>query len=157
MWLVLLALRRPYTFVVMALMLLLSGIYVVGRTPTDILPEVDQTVIAVVWTYGGLPAKQIRRRITQLPEYSLSGNVADVKAIQSDSYDGVSVIHLTMQPGANVPTAMAQVTAVSQTIVRRMPPNTIPPIILKYSASSVPILQLAFSSDTLTEAESSTT
>ncbi len=153
MWLVLLALRRPYTFVVMALMLLLSGIYVVGRTPTDILPEVDQTVIAVVWTYGGLPAKQMERQITQFSEYSLSGNVADVKAIQSDSYDGVSVIRLTMQPGADVPTAMAQVTAVSQTIVRRMPPNTIPPIILKYSASSVPILQLAFSSDTLTEAE----
>jgi len=152
-WLVRLALRRPYTFVVMALMLLLSGVYVVRQTPTDILPEVDQTVIAVVWTYGGLPAKQMERQITQFSEYSLSGNVADVKAIQSDSYDGVSVIRLTMQPGADVPTAMAQVTAVSQTIVRRMPPNTIPPIILKYSASSVPILQLAFSSDTLTEAE----
>lgn len=153
MWLVRLALRRPYTFVVMALMLLLSGIYVVQRTPTDILPEVDQTVIAVVWTYGGLPAKQMERQITQFSEYSLSGNVADVKAIQSDSYDGVSVIRLTMQPGADVPTAMAQVTAASQTIVRRMPPNTIPPIVLKYSASSVPILQLAFSSDTLSEAE----
>ena len=153
MWLVRLALRRPYTFVVMALMLLLSGVYVVRQTPTDILPEVDQTVIAVVWTYGGLPAKQMERQITQFSEYSLSGNVADVKAIQSDSYDGVSVIRLSMQPGADVPTAMAQVTAVSQTIVRRMPPNTIPPIILKYSASSVPILQLAFSSDTLTEAE----
>ncbi|MBL9107982.1 MAG: efflux RND transporter permease subunit, partial [Myxococcales bacterium] len=153
MWLVRLALRRPYTFVVMAIMLLLSGIYVVQRTPTDILPEVDQTVIAVVWTYGGLPAKQMERQITQFSEYSLSGNVADVKAIQSDSYDGVSVIRLTMQPGADVPTAMAQVTAASQTIVRRMPPNTIPPIVLKYSASSVPILQLAFSSDTLSEAE----
>ena len=153
MWLVRLALRRPYTFVVMALLLLLSGIYVVRRTPTDILPEVDQTVISVVWTYGGLPAKQMERQITQFSEYSLAGNVADVKSIQSDSYDGVSVIRLTMQPGANVPIAMAQVTAASQTIVRRMPPNTVPPIILQYSASSVPILQLAFSSDTLTEAE----
>ena len=153
MWLVRLALRRPYTFVVMALLLMLSGIYVVRSTPTDILPEVDQTVIAVVWTYGGLPAKQMERQITQFSEYSLSGNVADVKAIHSDSYDGVSVIRLTMQPDADVPTAVAQVTAVSQTIVRRMPPNTIPPIIMKYSASSVPILQLAFSSDTLTEAE----
>lgn len=112
----------------MALLLLLSGIYVVRRTPTDILPEVDQTVLSVVWTYGGLPAKQMERQITQFSEYSLAGNVADVKSIHSDSYDGVSVIRLTMQPGANVPTAMAQVTAASQTIVRRMPPNTVPPI-----------------------------
>lgn len=104
MWLVRLALRRPYTFVVMALLLLLSGIYVVRRTPTDILPEVDQTVLSVVWTYGGLPAKQMERQITQFSEYSLAGNVADVKSIHSDSYDGVSVIRLTMQPGANVPT-----------------------------------------------------
>lgn len=153
MWLVRLALRRPYTFVVMALLLLLSGIYVVRSTPTDILPEVDTPVISVVWTYGGLPAKQMERQITQFSEYSLSGNVSDVKAIQSDSYDGVSVIRLYLHPDADVSSAMSQVTATSQTILRRMPPNTVPPVILRYSASSVPILQLAFSSDSLTEAE----
>jgi multidrug efflux pump subunit AcrB len=152
-WLVRLALRRPYTFVVMALLLLLSGIYVVRSTPTDILPEVDTPVISVVWTYGGLPAKQMERQITQFSEYSLSGNVSDVKAIQSDSFDGVSVIRLYLHPDADVSSALSQVTATSQTILRRMPPNTVPPVILRYSASSVPILQLAFSSDSLTEAE----
>jgi multidrug efflux pump subunit AcrB len=153
MWIVLLALRRPYTFIVMALLLVVSGIYVVRKTPTDILPEVDIPVISVVWTYGGLPAQQMEQQITQFSEYSLAGNVSDIKTLQSETFDGVSVIRLYLQPGADVAAAMAQVTAVSQTILRRMPPNTIPPIILRYTASSVPILQLSFSSDTLTESE----
>ncbi|MFO0675210.1 MAG: efflux RND transporter permease subunit [Polyangiaceae bacterium] len=153
MWIVRLALRRPYTFVVMAILLLLSGAFVVRKTPTDILPEVDIPVISVVWTYGGLPAQQIEQQITQFSEYSLSGNVADVKAIQSESYDGVSVIRVFMQPGVDVAAAMAQVTAVSQTIVRRMPPGTQPPVIVRYTASSVPIVQLVFTSDTMSEAE----
>lgn len=153
MWIVRLALRRPYTFVVMALFLVLSGIYVTRKTPTDILPDVDIPVISVVWTYGGLPAQQMEQQITQFSEYSLAGNVSDIKNLQSESFDGVSVIRLFLHPGADVPAAMAQVTAASQTILRRMPPNTIPPIILRYTASSVPILQLAFSSDTLSESE----
>jgi multidrug efflux pump subunit AcrB len=153
MWIVRLALRRPYTFVVMALLLVLSGVYVTRKTPTDILPEVDIPVISVVWTYGGLPAQQMEQQITQFSEYSLSGNVSDIKAVQSDSFDGVSVIRLFLHPGADVPAAMAQVTASSQTVLRRMPPNTVPPIILRYTASSVPILQLAFSSETLSESE----
>ncbi len=153
MWIVLLALRRPYTFIVMALLLVVSGVYVIRKTPTDILPEVDIPVISVVWTYGGLPAQQMEQQITQFSEYSLSGNVSDIKTMQSESFDGVSVIRLYLQPGADVASAMAQVTAASQTILRRMPPSTIPPIILRYTASSVPILQLSFSSDTLTESE----
>ncbi|MBP9111333.1 MAG: efflux RND transporter permease subunit, partial [Polyangiaceae bacterium] len=153
MWIVLLALRRPYTFVVMSVLLLLSGIYVGARAPTDILPEVDIPVISVVWTYNGLPASQMEQQITQFSEYSLSGNVAGIKSIQSDSFDGVTVIRMFFHPDTDVASAMAQATAASQTIVRRMPPNTIPPIILRYSASSVPILQLAFSSDSLSEAE----
>ncbi|MCW5835468.1 MAG: efflux RND transporter permease subunit [Labilithrix sp.] len=153
MWIVRLALRRPYTFIVMALFLVLGGVYVTRKTPTDILPEVDIPVISVVWTYGGLPAQQMEQQITQFSEYSLSGNVSDIKTLQSESFDGVSVIRLFLHPGADVPAAMAQVTAASQTILRRMPPNTIPPIILRYTASSVPILQLAFSSDTLSESE----
>ncbi len=153
MWIVRLALRRPYTFVVMALLLIISGIFVVRKTPTDILPEVDIPVISVVWTYGGLPAQQMEQQITQFSEYSLAGNVGDIKALQSESFDGVSVIRLFLHPGADVASAMAQVTAASQTILRRMPPGTIPPIILRYTASSVPILQLAFSSDTLSESE----
>ncbi|MDB5216730.1 MAG: Cobalt-zinc-cadmium resistance protein CzcA [Myxococcaceae bacterium] len=153
MWIVRLALRRPYTFIVMALLLVLSGGYVIRKTPTDILPEVDIPVISVVWTYGGLPAQQMEQQITQFSEYSLAGNVSDIKTIQSDSFDGVSVIRLYLHPGADVSAAMAQVTAASQTILRRMPPGVIPPIILRYTASSVPILQLAFSSDTLSESE----
>ncbi len=153
MWIVRLALRRPYTFVVMALLLLLSGIWVVRSTPTDVLPEVDIPVISVVWTYTGLPAQQMEQQVTLFSEYSLSGNVSDIQNIQSDSFDGVSVIRLFLHPGADVAAAMAQVTAASQTIVRRMPPGIVPPLILRYSASSVPILQLAFSSDTLSESE----
>ncbi|MBC8074290.1 MAG: efflux RND transporter permease subunit, partial [Deltaproteobacteria bacterium] len=153
MWIVRLALRRPYTFVVMALMLLLTGIYVVRETPTDVLPEVDIPVISVVWTYTGLPAQQMEQQVTLFSEYSLSGNVSDIANIQSESFDGVSVIRLFLHPDADVGAAMAQVTAASQTIVRRMPPGIVPPLILRYSASSVPILQLAFSSDTLSEAE----
>ena len=153
MWIVRLALRRPYTFVVLSFLLVLSGIYVVQRTPTDILPEVDIPVISVVWTYTGLPAPQMEQQITLFSEYSLSGNVSDIKNLVSETYDGISVIRMYLHPNADVPTAMAQVTAVSQTIIRRMPPGTIPPIILRYTASSVPILQLAFTSDSLSEAE----
>jgi multidrug efflux pump subunit AcrB len=137
----------------MSFLMMLAGFYVVKNTPTDILPEVDIPVISVVWTYGGLPAQQMEQQITQFSEYSLAGNVSDVKSITSESFDGVSVIRVYLHPGVDVAAAMAQVTAVSQTIVRRMPPGTIPPIILRYSASSVPILQLAFSSESLSEAE----
>ena len=153
MWIVRLALRRPYTFVVLALLMLVAGFQVIRKTPTDIFPTIDIPVITVVWTYGGLPAQQIERQITQFSEYSLSGNVADLKSIESQSFDGMSIIKLYLQPDADVPSAMAGITAVSQTIVRRMPPGTQPPIIVRYSASSVPILQLAFRSDTLREAE----
>ncbi|MFT3768910.1 MAG: efflux RND transporter permease subunit [Minicystis sp.] len=153
MWIVRLALRRPYTFVVLALLMMVAGVQVLRRSPTDIFPVIDIPVISVVWTYSGLPAQQMEQQITQFSEYSLSGNVGDIKNIESQSFDGVSVIRLTLHPGADVAAAMAQVTAASQTILRRMPPNTIPPIIVRYSASSVPILQIAFRSDTLSEQE----
>jgi multidrug efflux pump subunit AcrB len=121
--------------------------------PTDVLPNVDIPVISVVWTYDGLPAQQVERQITQFSEYSLTNNVADLERVESQSFDGTSVIRVFLQPGTDVSAAMAQITAVSQTITRRMPPGTQPPIIVRYSASSVPILQIAFSSDTLGEAE----
>ncbi|RYE76172.1 MAG: efflux RND transporter permease subunit, partial [Myxococcales bacterium] len=153
MWIVRLALRRPYTFVVAALLLVLISIGVIRQTPTDIFPEIDIPVISVVWTYTGLPAQQMEQQITKFSEYSLSGNVSGIKALDSQSFDGVSVIKLSMHAGVDVAAATAQVTAVCQTIIRRMPQGTQPPIIVRYSASSVPILQLAFSSDTMTEAE----
>ncbi|HSC85963.1 MAG TPA: efflux RND transporter permease subunit, partial [Polyangiaceae bacterium] len=151
MWIVLLALRRPYTFVVATLLLVLGGLYAITKTPTDILPALDAPVVSVVWTYEGLPALQMERQITQFSEYSLSNNVGDVQRMESQSFDGTSVIRVYLQPEADLSAAMAQITAASQAIVRRMPPGTQPPIILRYSASSVPILQISFSSDTLSE------
>lgn len=153
MWIVRLALRRPYTFVVMALAMLAGGVLVIAKTPTDILPNVDIPVISVVWTYAGLPAQQMEQQITQFSEFSISGNTAGVASLVSETFDGVSVIRAFLHPGTDVAAAMAQITAASQTILRRMPPGVIPPIILRYSASSVPIVQLAFTSDTLSEAE----
>jgi multidrug efflux pump subunit AcrB len=153
MWIVRLALRRPYTFIVLALLMVAAGIHVVRKTPTDIFPAIDIPVISVVWTYNGLPAQQMERQITQFSEYSISGNVGDIKTMESQSFDGVSIIKVYLQPEADVSSAMASITAVSQTIIRRMPPGTQPPIIVRYSASSVPILQIAFRSDTLSESE----
>jgi multidrug efflux pump subunit AcrB len=152
-WIVRLALRRPYTFVVLSLLLLIVGGQVVRRTPTDIFPVIDIPVISVVWSYGGLPAEQVEKQITQFSEYTVSGNVSDIKSVESQSFDGVSVIRVFLHPGADVASAIAQITASSQSITRRMPPGTTPPVVLSYSASSVPILQLAFSSETLSEAE----
>jgi multidrug efflux pump subunit AcrB len=153
MWIVRLALRRPYTFVVMALLLLVAGYRAARTMPTDIFPSVDVPVISVVWTYAGLPAQQMEQQITQFSEYTIAGNVAGIKSVESDSFDGTSVIRVFLHPGADVPSAMATITAMSQGILRRMPPGTSPPLILRYSASSVPIVQLAFKSDTLSEAE----
>ena len=153
MWIVRLALRRPYTFVVLALVLVLGGVATIRRTPTDIFPAIDIPVISVVWTYTGLPAAQFEQQITQFSEYALAGNTGDLKSIESNTFDGVAVIKLFFQPEVNIAKATAEVTAISQTILRRMPPGTQPPIIVQYSASSVPILQLAFSSEVLSEAE----
>lgn len=153
MWLVRLALRRPYTFVVLSLLLVLVGGGVVRRAPTDLFPTVDIPMINVVWTYQGLSAQQMEQQITLFSEFSLSGNVSGIKKLESTSFDGVSVIRLTLHEGEDVAAATAQVTAVSQTILRRMPAGTQPPIIVRSSATSVPILQIAVSSETLGEAE----
>ncbi len=153
MWLVLLALRRPYTFVVAAMLLVVTSLGVLRKAPTDIFPSVDIPVISVVWTYSGLSAQQIEQQITLFSEFSLSGNVGGIRQIESTSFDGAAVVKLSLHEGEDVATAMAQATAVSQTILRRMPPGTQPPIIVRSSATSVPILQMAISSETLSEAE----
>lgn len=153
MWIVKLALRRPYTFVVMAIMILIMGVSSVRSMPVDIFPDINIPVISVIWTYTGMPAEEFERRLTIYSEYALSANVKDVKSIESQTLDGVGVIRLYFHPGANVESAMAQATAVSQAILRRMPPGVQPPIILRYSASSVPIIQLSLSSKTLSESE----
>jgi len=153
MWIVKLALRRPYTFVVMALLILLLGITSIKKTPTDIFPEIDIPVVTVVWQYPGLSPDQMAKQITTFSEYTISSAVDNVKNIESQTLAGVSVIRIFFQPNVRIDAAIAQVTAVSQTILRRMPPGTQPPFIIRYNASSVPILQLALGSKTLSEAQ----
>src|SRR5881296_2753999 len=145
MWIVRLALRRPYTFVVMGLAILLLGFSAIVTTPTDIFPEIDIPVVSVIWNYDGLTTEDMASRITTFSEYTISSAVSDVRSIESQTYPGVGVIKIYFQPNVNVEAALAQVTAVSQTILRRMPPGAVPPFILQYNASSVPIIQLALS------------
>jgi CzcA family heavy metal efflux pump len=153
MWIVKLALRRPYTFVVMALGILIIGVAAIRKTPTDIFPEIDIPVVSVIWTYNGLPADDMAKRITTYSEFTLSSVVSDVKDIQSHSLNGVTVIKVFFHPGVKIDAAIAQITAISQNIIRRMPPGILPPYIIRYNASSVPILQLSLSSDTLSESQ----
>jgi multidrug efflux pump subunit AcrB len=153
MWIVRLALRRPYTFVVMGLAILLLGISAIVTTPTDIFPEIEIPVVSVIWNYDGLTTEDMASRITTFSEYTISSAVSDVRSIDSHTYPGVGVIKIYFQPNVNVEAALAQVTAVSQTILRRMPPGAVPPFILQYNASSVPIIQLALSGKSIPEAQ----
>jgi multidrug efflux pump subunit AcrB len=150
-WIVLLALRRPYTFVVVAMLIVLLGILTILRMPTDIFPEIDIPVIAIVWNYQGLPPDELNNRIVSNYERALTTTVNDIQHIESQTLFGVSVVKVFFQPGAKIEAATAQVTAISQTVLRQMPVGTTPPLIMRYSASNVPILQASLSSDTLTE------
>src|SRR6059036_3854648 len=153
MWIVRLALRRPYTFIVRALTIVLLGGFAIVTTPTDIFPEIDIPVGSVIWNYDGLSTEDMASRITTFSEYTISSAVSDVRSIESQTYPGVGVIKIYFQPNVNVEAALAQVTAVSQTILRRMPPGAVPPFILQYNASSVPIIQLALSGRAIPEAQ----
>jgi CzcA family heavy metal efflux pump len=153
MWIVALALRRPYTFIVMALVLLILSPIVILRTPTDIFPEINIPVISIVWNYQGLSPLEMSNRITTTTERALTTLVNDIDHIESQSLNGIAVVKVYFRPHANIPTALAQVTAVSQTQLRQLPPGTTPPLVIQYSASSVPIVQLGLSSDTLPEQE----
>jgi CzcA family heavy metal efflux pump len=151
MWIVALALRRPYTFVVMALLILILTPVVVLRTPTDIFPDINIPVISIVWNYQGLSPREMSDRIVSPTERALTTLVNDIEHIESQSLNGVAVVKLYFRPSANIQTALAQVTAISQTGIRFLPPGTTPPLIIQYSASSVPILQIGLSSKTLPE------
>ncbi len=153
MWIVRLALRRPLTFVVAALLLLLMTPYVLIRTPVDIFPSINIPVISVIWQYAGLNAQEIEQRILYNHERSLSATVNDIEHIESNSYNGVGIIKVFLQPGASVDGGVAQITAVAQTILRLMPPGQTPPLIIRYNASTVPILQYSLSSKKLSEQE----
>jgi multidrug efflux pump subunit AcrB len=151
LWIVRLALRRPFTFVVMAiLVVILSGI-AIARMPTDILPDIDNPVVSAIWQYRGLSADEMERRIVTLSERSLTTTVADIEHIESQTYNGMGIIKVFLHPGARVEAAVAQMTAISQTVTRQMPPGTTPPLIIRYNASSVPILQLGLGGAGLSE------
>lgn len=151
MWIVRIALRRPYTFVVMAILILLGGALSIKRTPVDIFPNIDIPVISIIWNYGGLPAEEMEHRITNAFERYLTTIVSDIDHVESQTLTGNAIIKVYLQPGASTDQAIAQTTALAQTAVRQMPPGAIPPLILKYSATSVPILMLALETDTLSE------
>src|SRR5207247_2213838 len=148
-----LALRRTYTFSVMATAILIAGFASVRQTPKDIFPEIDIPVMSVIWTYNGLSVEEFERQITVYSEFCLSANVNDVERIESQTLNGVGIIKLYFHPGAKVERGLAQATATSQASLRRMPPGVQPPTILRYAADSVPIIQMSLSSDTLSEAE----
>src|SRR5712672_4447947 len=151
MWIVRLALRRPYTFVVAALLLLLLTPFVLMRTPTDIFPAINIPVVSVVWQYTGLTAKDIEQRMVYTDERALTTTVNNIEHIESTSYDGVGVIKVFFHQGVSPDAAVAQVTAVSQTILRQLPSGATPPLIIQYDAATVPVLQYGIGSNTLSE------
>lgn len=151
MWIVKLALRRPYTFVVAALLVLIGGIFTAMRMTTDIFPVINIPVVTVIWQYTGLSAQDMERRVTTITERAFSTSVADVEHMESQSMNGVSIIKLFFQPGANVAQAVGQVGAVSQTVLRVLPPGSTPPYVLRYNVADVPILSLGIGSQSLSE------
>src|SRR5436853_6855002 len=151
MWIVRLALRRPYTFVVLALLLLILGPIVILRTATDIFPNINIPVVSVLWNYGGLNAQEMSDRIVTQTERALTTTVDDIEHIESQSLTGIAVVKVFFQPNVRIEKALAQITAISQTQLRQLPPGTTPPLVITYSASTVPILQLALSGHTLSE------
>jgi multidrug efflux pump subunit AcrB len=151
MWIIRLALNRPYTFVVAALLLLLVTPFVLIRTPTDIFPSINIPVVSIIWGYTGLSAREIEQRIIYTQERALTTTVNNIEHIESTSYDGIGIIKLYFQPGVTISTAVAQVTAVSQTILRQLPSGATPPLIIQYDAATVPVLQYGIGSNTLSE------
>jgi len=151
MWIVKIALERPYTFIVMALVILILSPIVIQRTPTDIFPNINIPVIAAAFNYTGLSAEEMEQRIVSIYERSLTTTVNDIEHIESDSINGRAIVRIFFQPTVNIGVAVAQVTAVSTSVVRMLPEGTLPPFVLTYNASSVPILQLGLSGEGLSE------
>ncbi len=151
MWIVKLALSRTYTFVVAALLIVVLGAVSIYRMSTDIFPNIDVPVISVVWSYFGMPADEVETRIVFVNERILTASVNGVEHIESQSLNGVGIIRIYFRPGASIAEAQAQVTSTCQTLLKVMPPGITPPFVVRYSATSVPIVQIAISSDTLNE------
>jgi multidrug efflux pump subunit AcrB len=151
MWIVRLALRRPYTFTVMAILIVLMGIVTISRMATDIFPKIDIPVVSVIWSFPGVAPEEMEKRFVTVTERAMTTTVNDIEHIESQSYNGVSVIKVFFHEGAKVEAGVAQITSITQTLLRILPPGTTPPLILQYSASNVPILQLGLTSKTLSE------
>jgi multidrug efflux pump subunit AcrB len=153
MWIVRLALRRPYTFVVVAILILIMGTLAILRTPTDIFPNINIPVVSIIWTFNGLVPEDMSDRIVSITERALTTTVDNIEHIESQSLNGIAVVKVFLQPTANIQQGIAQITAVSQTQLKQLPAGSTPPLILAYSASSVPVLQLALSGQNLSEQE----
>src|SRR6202158_677919 len=153
MWIVRLALRRPYTFVVMSILIAVLGVMSALTTPTDVFPYINIPVAGVIWSYTGMSPDDMAKRVMLISERAMTTTVNSIEHIEATAYNGVGLIRVYLQPGANIDLAVAQITAVSQTLLRSLPPGIFPPLVVQYDASSVPILQLGLSSDTLTEQE----
>src|SRR5713226_4237796 len=153
MWIVRLALRRPYTFVVVALLIAVLGLLSIVTMPTDIFPNIDIPVISVIWSYGGLSATEMQDRITTVVERAMTTTVSNIEHLESESVRGNSVIKLYFQPNADVNAAVAQVTAICQTLIRPLPAGITPPLILQYNAADVPVIMISLGSDQLSEQE----
>jgi multidrug efflux pump subunit AcrB len=151
MWIVRVALDRPYTFIVLALLILILSVVMILRTPTDIFPNINIPVVAVAWQYTGMNPEELEGRLTSTYERLLTTTVDNVEHIESTTVNGQAIVKIYLQRGADLATANAQVTAISQTVLRQLPPGTLPPLIINYSASSVPILQLGVSGPGLSE------
>src|SRR5258707_11050738 len=153
MWIVKLALRRPYTFVVVSLLIALLGLMSIVSMPTDIFPDINIPVISVIWTYGGLSATEMQERITTVVERAMTTTVSNIEHLESQTVRGNSVIKLYFQPNADVNAAVAQVTAICQTLLKPLPAGITPPLILQYNAADVPVLMISLGSDDLSEQE----
>ena len=153
MWIVRLALRRPYTFIVMALLIAILGGLSILTMPTDVFPYINIPVAGVIWSYSGMSPDDMAKRVLLISERAMTTTVNSIEHIEATSYNSVGLIRVYLQPGANIDLAMSQIVAVNQTILRTLPPGIFPPLVVQYDASSVPILQLGLSSNTLTEQE----
>ncbi|WP_341316153.1 efflux RND transporter permease subunit [Paraburkholderia sp. IMGN_8] len=151
MWIVNVALKRPYTFIVMAILILLATPFVLLTTPVDVLPEINIPVVSIIWTYTGLSAEDMANRMTSVNERSLTTTVNDIEHIESQSLAGIAIIKVFLQPNANIQTAIAQTVAIEQAQLKQMPPGATPPLVISYSASSIPVIQLGLSSPKLSE------
>jgi multidrug efflux pump subunit AcrB len=153
MWIVHFALERPYTFVSVALLIAIFGVASIATTPTDILPEINIPIVSVIWTYSGLDADDMSKRIVGVSERALATSVNNIQYTESQSYSGAGVIKIHFQPDVQIDLAIAQVTALAQSLLRLMPPGMLPPHVLKCDASSVPIVQVSLGGRGLSQTE----